>query len=296
MACREPWRAGRRRVGGRHRHGAWCGGSWPGLTQPPLIADPRALARFPSSSADRRHRRPGVGHPGDRPPPAVADRITRPVRRRRRRRRRRLRPTSGDPLASAHAVAVIFDFGGVILTSPFDAFARYEADNGLPTGLLRRLNTTDPDTNAWARLERNEVDPRRVRRAVRSRGGGRPATGSTARAVLGMLVGQLRPPVVEVLRRCPRPASRPPCSPTTSSPTRIRPPTAAGPRAELPGEQPDGRRPPPLRRDRRVVRAGVRKPDPATTGSCSTRWASSPRSRVPRRPGHQPQARPRPWA
>ena len=54
--------------------------------------------------------------------------------------------------------AVIFDFGGVILSSPFEAFAWYEADNGLPAGLIRRLNASDPDTNAWARLERSEVD------------------------------------------------------------------------------------------------------------------------------------------
>ena len=54
--------------------------------------------------------------------------------------------------------AVIFDVGGVILTSPFDSFARYEADNDLPAGLLRQLNATNPDTNAWARLERSEVD------------------------------------------------------------------------------------------------------------------------------------------
>ena len=54
--------------------------------------------------------------------------------------------------------AVIFDFGGVILTSPFEAFARYEAANGLPDGFLRQVNTANPDDNAWAKLERSEVD------------------------------------------------------------------------------------------------------------------------------------------
>ena len=54
--------------------------------------------------------------------------------------------------------AVLFDFGGVILTSPFEAFARYEAANGLPDGFLRAINARNPDDNAWARLERNEVD------------------------------------------------------------------------------------------------------------------------------------------
>jgi len=54
--------------------------------------------------------------------------------------------------------AVLFDFGGVILTSPFDAFNKYEAEIGLPSDTIRRLNATNPDTNAWARLERGELD------------------------------------------------------------------------------------------------------------------------------------------
>lgn len=53
---------------------------------------------------------------------------------------------------------VIFDFGGVITSSPFEAFARMERERGLPQGLLRRINATDPDSNAWARFERAEID------------------------------------------------------------------------------------------------------------------------------------------
>ena len=53
--------------------------------------------------------------------------------------------------------AVLFDFGGVITSSPFEAFAAYETANGLPPGYLRRVNATNPDTNAWAQLERNAV-------------------------------------------------------------------------------------------------------------------------------------------
>jgi putative hydrolase of the HAD superfamily len=56
------------------------------------------------------------------------------------------------------ARAVLFDLGGVLTESPMDAFAAYEAAAGLPAGLIRRLNATDPDTNAWARLERGEHD------------------------------------------------------------------------------------------------------------------------------------------
>ncbi len=54
--------------------------------------------------------------------------------------------------------AVLFDFGGVILTSPFEAFNRYERSKGLPVDIIRTINATDPDDNAWARLERSDVD------------------------------------------------------------------------------------------------------------------------------------------
>ncbi len=55
--------------------------------------------------------------------------------------------------------AVLWDFGGVILTSPFEAFNRYEGEHGLPLDFIRSVNTANPDDNAWARLERNDVDP-----------------------------------------------------------------------------------------------------------------------------------------
>jgi putative hydrolase of the HAD superfamily len=97
--------------------------------------------------------------------------------------------------------AVIFDFGGVLLTSPFEAFARYERDNGLPEQFLRRLNATDSDTNAWARLERNEVDSAGFADLyeAEARAAGYEIDG---RAVLALLAGELRPAMVEALRRC----------------------------------------------------------------------------------------------
>jgi putative hydrolase of the HAD superfamily len=97
--------------------------------------------------------------------------------------------------------AVIFDVGGVILTSPFDAFARYEADNDLPAGLLRRLNATNPDTNAWARLERSEVDLAGFAELYEAEG---RAAGYAidGRAVLLLLAGEVRPAMVEAVRRC----------------------------------------------------------------------------------------------
>jgi putative hydrolase of the HAD superfamily len=54
--------------------------------------------------------------------------------------------------------AVIWDFGGVFTTSPFEAFRRFEAQRGLPQDFIRRVNAADPDANAWALFERNEID------------------------------------------------------------------------------------------------------------------------------------------
>jgi putative hydrolase of the HAD superfamily len=54
--------------------------------------------------------------------------------------------------------AVIFDFGGVITSSPFEAFNRMEAARGLPQNFVRQVNSNNPDNNAWAKFERAEID------------------------------------------------------------------------------------------------------------------------------------------
>ena len=54
--------------------------------------------------------------------------------------------------------AALFDFGGVVTTSPFESFARYEIEHGLPADFIRTLNATNSDTNAWAQLERSTID------------------------------------------------------------------------------------------------------------------------------------------
>lgn len=97
--------------------------------------------------------------------------------------------------------AVFFDFGGVILSSPFDAFASYEQRSGLPVGFLRMVNATDPDTNAWARLERNEISVENFVKAFEHEASS-AGHDVDARAVLGCLVGELRPAMVEAVRRC----------------------------------------------------------------------------------------------
>lgn len=94
--------------------------------------------------------------------------------------------------------AVLFDFGGVITTSPFEAFARYEQTHALPAGFLRAVNATDPDTNAWARLERSEIDLAGFDAAFadESEQLGHRVRGSE---VLGLLAGDLRPDVVRAI-------------------------------------------------------------------------------------------------
>jgi putative hydrolase of the HAD superfamily len=97
--------------------------------------------------------------------------------------------------------AVLFDFGGVILSSPFEAFSRFERERGLLDGFLRSVNATDPDRNAWARLERSEIslDEFGEAFAEESAALGHRVDG---REVLGLLMGDLRPAMVEALRRC----------------------------------------------------------------------------------------------
>lgn len=96
--------------------------------------------------------------------------------------------------------AVIWDFGGVISSSPFEAFARYEAGRGLPANFLRTVNATNPQDNAWAKLERSEfgVDAFDEAFAAESRALGHEVRGAD---VLPLLAGEIRPEMVEALRR-----------------------------------------------------------------------------------------------
>ncbi|MCI4643780.1 MAG: HAD-IA family hydrolase [Hyphomonadaceae bacterium] len=97
--------------------------------------------------------------------------------------------------------AVIWDFGGVITSSPFEAFNVYEAENGLPKDFIRSVNALNGDTNAWARLERSEVTGAEFDAlfAAEARALGHDVPG---RDVLGLLSGQVRPAVVEALKAC----------------------------------------------------------------------------------------------
>jgi putative hydrolase of the HAD superfamily len=96
--------------------------------------------------------------------------------------------------------AVLWDFGGVILTSPFDAFRRYETEHDLPLDFIRGVNTTDPHNNAWALMERNEVTPQQFDDlfAAESAALGYKVAGAD---VLLLLAGDVRPRMVALLDR-----------------------------------------------------------------------------------------------
>jgi putative hydrolase of the HAD superfamily len=96
--------------------------------------------------------------------------------------------------------AVIFDFGGVLTSSPFEAFARFEAERGLPADIIRRTNAANHLENAWAKFERAEVDIDTFDRlfAAESLALGAEVRG---RDVLPLLQGDLRPEMVAALKR-----------------------------------------------------------------------------------------------
>src|SRR5882762_6657431 len=96
--------------------------------------------------------------------------------------------------------AVIWDFGGVLTSSPFEAFARFETEHGLPPDIIRRTNAANHLENAWAKFERAEVDIEAFDRlfAVESLALGAEVRG---RDVLPLLSGDLRPEMVEALKR-----------------------------------------------------------------------------------------------
>ncbi len=96
--------------------------------------------------------------------------------------------------------AVLWDFGGVLTTSPFEAFNRFEAENGFPKDIIRTINSTNPDTNAWAQLESASilVDEFDATFATEASALGYEIRG---RQVLALLSGDIRPNMVKTLKK-----------------------------------------------------------------------------------------------
>ena len=97
--------------------------------------------------------------------------------------------------------AVLWDFGGVLTTSPFEAFNRFEAEHGIPIDFIRGINATNPTTNAWAQFESSRISVEAFDAAFRdeSSAAGHPIGG---RQVIELLSGELRPRMVDALHAC----------------------------------------------------------------------------------------------
>ena len=95
--------------------------------------------------------------------------------------------------------AVFWDFGGVITSSPFDSFNIYEKEHKIPKDFIRTINSTNPHVNAWAKLERDEIDQEEFDSlfAAESKKMGYAIPG---KEVLALLKGQIRPEMVNALR------------------------------------------------------------------------------------------------
>ena len=96
--------------------------------------------------------------------------------------------------------AVLWDFGGVITSSPFESFNRFEAANGLPKDIIRTINATNGDANAWAQLESNAVSLDEFDELFAAEAA---ALGHAIRGkqVLELLAGEIRPEMITALKR-----------------------------------------------------------------------------------------------
>jgi len=96
--------------------------------------------------------------------------------------------------------AVLWDFGGVLTTSPFEAFNRFEREQKLPDNFLRTVNSTNPDQNAWALFERSKIGADEFDQLflTESRALGHPIAGAE---VIKLLSGHIRPNMVSALKK-----------------------------------------------------------------------------------------------
>jgi putative hydrolase of the HAD superfamily len=97
--------------------------------------------------------------------------------------------------------AVLWDFGGVLTTSPFDSFSRFEKEKGLPDNFIRQINSTNPDTNAWAKFERSDVTLDEFDKLfeIESDALGHAIAGVE---IIKLLAGDIRPRMVRALMAC----------------------------------------------------------------------------------------------
>lgn len=97
--------------------------------------------------------------------------------------------------------AILWDFGGVFTSSPFEAFNVLEEQLGIPTDFIRGVNAINPTDNAWAKFESNDVSLDEFDQlfAAESEQMGHRVSG---KKVVAVLSGSLRPRMVSTLQRC----------------------------------------------------------------------------------------------
>ena len=96
--------------------------------------------------------------------------------------------------------SIFWDFGGVITSSPFEAFNLFEKENNVPLDFIRKVNSTNPFNNAWAQLERSKISLKEfdLLFAKESKQLGREILG---REVLSLLQGTIRPRIVAAIKK-----------------------------------------------------------------------------------------------
>ena len=96
--------------------------------------------------------------------------------------------------------SVFWDFGGVITSSPFEAFSNFELNNNLPTDFIRKVNSTNHKSNAWAQLEQSKINLEEfdVLFKKESKSLGYEVSGGQ---ILNLLQGEIRPEMVNALEK-----------------------------------------------------------------------------------------------
>ena len=96
--------------------------------------------------------------------------------------------------------SIFWDFGGVITSSPFEAFNTFEEDNDIPKDFIRKVNSTNPYENAWAQLEQSKISLKEFDSlfAIESKKLGKEIQG---REVLSLLQGEIRPKIVQAIKK-----------------------------------------------------------------------------------------------
>ena len=95
--------------------------------------------------------------------------------------------------------SIFWDFGGVITSSPFEAFNAFEKENNIPFDFIRKVNSTNPFNNAWAQLEQSKISLEEfdILFAKESKQLGKEILGHK---VLSLLQGKIRPRIVKAIK------------------------------------------------------------------------------------------------